>query len=528
MSADMLFRGVRFEAELASATLESGAQIRFTRRERALLSHLIQHPAKLLSREVILGVLAGRGLEMSNRNIDFLVNRLRRKLNDSPRSPRFIATRYGEGYVWVAPAQADARDPGERTFLGVGPVLGMRLTGIDAKAMVRELTRLREALERRFDPPRTIVVRFGEAGEQERAACDYVLQISILKLRRQLKAHVALRDGFSGYIFHTWQIKLSSDLRPLRSSARGFVDAVHLHIVEASIFTPANTAQAAEIPLDLALDQAAELFPTLTGRHRRISRMLHARLKSNPDDHQAGILLAVSQHVAMVRGHLDEFEGSLAEMERLLLTHRAGVQDNPLCLSAAAKLLYFVGHRRLAMELAAQALDRGTSHAASLMVVGQIALFEGDLDHAVECFDQAITFCEKETRFHSMLLLLKASAMRVVGDMTSVRQLAKEIVGLDASQRLVVYANLLGDDTVRDRQTAGLAKAISLARWQQMLRHLYYVNARLFVQERHRERMLGGLAHLAVSHVGSACLIDEMQRSAPMLCESYARVVRTV
>jgi SulP family sulfate permease len=39
---------------------------------------------------------------MSDRSIDYLVNRVRRKLGDSARRPHYIETRYGEGYVWIA------------------------------------------------------------------------------------------------------------------------------------------------------------------------------------------------------------------------------------------------------------------------------------------------------------------------------------------------------------------------------------------------------------------------------------------
>src|SRR5690606_16199377 len=53
-----------------------------------------------------------------------LINRLRRKLSDDARDPRYIATRYGEGYVWIgraAGADADYAD----AFLIVGPLRGL-------------------------------------------------------------------------------------------------------------------------------------------------------------------------------------------------------------------------------------------------------------------------------------------------------------------------------------------------------------------------------------------------------------------
>lgn len=527
MSGGVRFRGIRFEADLVSAILDDGAEVRFTRRERALLTLLVQRPGKVLSREVVLNALAHQNLEMSDRNIDFLVNRLRRKLDDSPRSPRFIATRYGEGYEWVAPLRADAGEPVTRVFLRLGPVLGMRRAGLDTRAVARELNRLRDALERRFDPPRTITVRVSRTDESAHEPSDYALQFSCLKLQ-QLKAVAALRDGRNEHIYRTWQLKLSPDMRLIQTDERKFVDAVHRRIVEASIFTPTDAAQAGAEPLSIALDRAAELFPTPTRRHRKISRMLRARLEANPGDHEAGILLAVNLHVAIVRGNLDELDTSLARIESLVLTHLEGIQQDPLYLSAAAKLLYFVGHRQLAIQLAEKALDSGMSHAATLMVMGQISLFEDDLDFAVDCFDQAIGFCDKGTRFHTMLLMLKASAKRVAGDMDAVRELAREILRLDGTYRLMINAYLLGDEPHQDRLTAALAKAIPVSRWQKHLRHLYYVNARLFVHEKHRVRMLEGLTQLAMRHAGPACLIDELRESVPGLFASHAKLTPSV
>jgi len=46
--------------------------------------------------------------DISDRNIDFLVNRLRTKPGDSAKSPKYIATQYGEGYVWIAASPSAA------------------------------------------------------------------------------------------------------------------------------------------------------------------------------------------------------------------------------------------------------------------------------------------------------------------------------------------------------------------------------------------------------------------------------------
>jgi two-component system phosphate regulon response regulator OmpR len=37
-----------------------------------------------------------------NRSVDIAVSRLRQKLNDNPKSPEFIKTVWGSGYVFIA------------------------------------------------------------------------------------------------------------------------------------------------------------------------------------------------------------------------------------------------------------------------------------------------------------------------------------------------------------------------------------------------------------------------------------------
>src|ERR1700759_3645394 len=80
----------------------NGETIQFTRNERALLLAFSRNPHRLMPRSRLLDEIASSDSDASDRNIDFLVNRLRAKLGDSAKSPKYIATQYGEGYVWIA------------------------------------------------------------------------------------------------------------------------------------------------------------------------------------------------------------------------------------------------------------------------------------------------------------------------------------------------------------------------------------------------------------------------------------------
>jgi two-component system, OmpR family, phosphate regulon response regulator OmpR len=75
----------------------SGATIRLTGGEAALLAALARKPHEVLSREEIAAALGMD--EAGERAIDVQVTRLRRKIEADPREPRFLLTVRGRGYV---------------------------------------------------------------------------------------------------------------------------------------------------------------------------------------------------------------------------------------------------------------------------------------------------------------------------------------------------------------------------------------------------------------------------------------------
>src|SRR5690606_20849951 len=118
-----------FGETLLFAARGANEQLRFTRHERALLELFMQNPNRLLSRGHILDAITHTGSDISDRNVDFLVNRLRAKLGDSARAPRFIATQYGEGYVWIAKPEESVN-----AFIVIGPCHGLGHAATEAMA----------------------------------------------------------------------------------------------------------------------------------------------------------------------------------------------------------------------------------------------------------------------------------------------------------------------------------------------------------------------------------------------------------
>jgi two-component system, OmpR family, response regulator len=68
--------------------------------EYRLLRVFVDHPQKVLSRDQLLTLTQGREAELFERSIDLLVSRLRQRLRDDAREPRYLKTVRSEGYVF--------------------------------------------------------------------------------------------------------------------------------------------------------------------------------------------------------------------------------------------------------------------------------------------------------------------------------------------------------------------------------------------------------------------------------------------
>ena len=83
----------------------AGVVVDLSGAEYKLLRILLEHPNRVLSRDQILEFTQGREANAFDRAIDVQIGRLRRKLDDDPREPRFIKTVRNEGYVLSVPVE---------------------------------------------------------------------------------------------------------------------------------------------------------------------------------------------------------------------------------------------------------------------------------------------------------------------------------------------------------------------------------------------------------------------------------------
>lgn len=78
-----------------------GKYIELTTMEFEILELFVKNQGKVLSRDRLMEMLKGTDWESYDRSVDVLISRLRQKLNDDPRHPKFIKTMWGSGYKFI-------------------------------------------------------------------------------------------------------------------------------------------------------------------------------------------------------------------------------------------------------------------------------------------------------------------------------------------------------------------------------------------------------------------------------------------
>jgi DNA-binding response OmpR family regulator len=104
------FGDLEIDFDSRSVTL-SEKPLDLTTMEFEALALFANNPGKTLSRDEIMDQLKGIDWEAFNRSIDVLISRLRQKLKDDPKKPKYFKTVWGSGYLFVAGLRKDKTTP---------------------------------------------------------------------------------------------------------------------------------------------------------------------------------------------------------------------------------------------------------------------------------------------------------------------------------------------------------------------------------------------------------------------------------
>lgn len=107
-----------FVLDVAQNTLwdPHGNEVQITRSEREILRLFLEHPYETLSRDMISRRTLARGWTPSDRSLDVLISRLRRKIDSDKEKPRMIVSVRGIGYSFSAPVERNRIQNPKRHF----------------------------------------------------------------------------------------------------------------------------------------------------------------------------------------------------------------------------------------------------------------------------------------------------------------------------------------------------------------------------------------------------------------------------
>ncbi|WP_211341164.1 winged helix-turn-helix domain-containing protein [Paracoccus methylarcula] len=488
---------------------KDGTTIHFSRQEHALLLQFIRHPHTLITRSELLEALGGKSGKLSERNIDYLVNRLRKRLGDTARDSRFIATRYGDGYVWVADP---VKSKPISAFLLVGPVYG---SSDDQDAMGDFPGQLASAIAAAAGGQQTVIpCPDWNPDPQGHDDLDFTLDISTHIETDHVHLALALREGRSRRIIGTFRRTWlqDGDYDPIDDLSHEIACALWRH---ASL-----TDTGSEVDL-MSLDVGA--------RWPEAVAYLHLERENGPAGPEIPVMLALNNYEKLIRSIYNApmtraAWGTLeAEIEDLALRALPDAHDNPQLLLAIAKLLRFInrGYLELAARLTDEALGCSTSFAEVYAMKGQIQASSGKIGAAVALYDKAIRMIEPNSRFHAHLLILKifslmaednrAAAYNAIVDLHSIVPVNKAPFGL-----LFVPP--------KTRQLCSDAERMLAAMSQEDGRHLsgYMFNAwaRQFQKYEHQQNVLKGFTCHLQRHHGSTSIDLDVAKRFPNLMAS--------
>jgi DNA-binding response OmpR family regulator len=103
------FDGLEVDTTTQSASLD-GRPLELTTAEFEMLQLFVENPQKPLDRDFMMERTRGIPWESFNRSVDVVVSRLRQKLNDDPRHPRFLKTIWGTGYMFIGRPMLEQED----------------------------------------------------------------------------------------------------------------------------------------------------------------------------------------------------------------------------------------------------------------------------------------------------------------------------------------------------------------------------------------------------------------------------------
>jgi DNA-binding winged helix-turn-helix (wHTH) protein len=510
-------RDLRFGALVLDETClfarRDGETIQFTKNERALLLAFTRNPRRIMRRSRLLDEIASSESGSSDRNIDFLVNRLRIKLGDNAKSPMYIATQYGEGYVWIAsapPADSIAAASSAapvNAFLAILPALGP-LEHRFSRQATSLIGQLRDMIADGIGAGRKVFI--AENGPP--AATDrlhYLLQVNLHAESRRLNCAATLREMPSKRIMKAFGLPLDiEDATSFTSEAARVSTGVIGALRQALADTSTGLGTPIDAPPEARLQNATSLLSVSNRKWLASGEQLRVEREQNPSNADTALQWCLHLFARLVmtnpfnRMSLEERDCIESEIEATVLECLPAIEANPVLNLAAAKLLYFInrGHLELAEDLADRGFARTSDFAAALPILGQLRGTRGNFHDAIVFFDRGITMPDPPAGFVLHMRVLKCIALLAAGDRAALDQAAAAAdLSSDCPPEIALMIRLMIAPADR-KLPAALAQALAAVGPSGavgVIEYVYFTGARQLTSKQARANLMRGL----IAHV---------------------------
>lgn len=533
--AGVHYQNLTFAPDYSYAHGDDGKMIKFTRAERLLLADLIAHAGMLRSREQLLDAVLEVGSDSSDRNVDFFINRLRSKIGDSAKNPKFIGTRYGEGYVWVGAHSVQTGQLAE-CFVGVGPIVTIGQEHADSHA-IEFAEGVARALRNQLPAGRVVSVRpdEAEAGFTFRINLTFIVSggrrecVSCLQSKENTKVILVRRDSCHDIDFNVLADRHLSALWQFQVDRPGASDVAPLAVR----MVEAGELFADDGPAGLSGEIAklkGEAFPSASIWRKNDAR-LRQLIRNGNATPVTRLMLAANIYTGYIidgwrfLANEDPRERDQAAMESLILEVLPDLLDDPENALSAAHVLSFMGpaHQVLALDIAEEAFARSTALADGLSILGRLRGFAGDFDGALDLLHRARPLCKPGSVFERYVTSCICQNLLASGNFEAKDRELEKLTKSPISKGpyRLVYAS--PNETVPSLPVR-IHLALSPRKYARAaVLWSYYTSARLYRPREAKENVIVGLARHMRRRFGDEIIPDEVSAAIPATMGGVAR-----
>jgi adenylate cyclase len=406
----LCFDGFTLDPGARTLVHAGGEPISLRRSEFELLLAFVNNPGRVLSRDYLLEMVAGRHSDQYDRSIDVLVGRLRRKIEPLPGRPRLILTVPGVGYrlavkPYPAPRPIEEKDeagpatllPAPRLSIVVLPFTNLsddREQQYFADGVTDDLTTDLSRVEHMFVISRNTAFTYRNQRVPTKQigrelGVRYLLEGSVRRSGNQVRVNAQLIDAETDA--HLWAEQFdrdTDDLFALQNEITSRIaSALGVELIAAEATRPTEHPIAQDYILR---GRAARLKPNSRDVYAEAISLFEHALAIDPQSVEAQTRLAGSLVSRVMNGLTDSVKDDLVRTEELIDQALAASPRYASAHLVKGELLRAQGRSDEAIPEYEMALALNRNLMVAVIGLTWCKLSAGPLDEVIPLAEQAI------------------------------------------------------------------------------------------------------------------------------------------